>query len=224
MKTLSLFFRCWFLIVLLALFGATVPSLAAFGCNISPVSSFATFTYDRHNQITNGYDDIDEPCPVYKSALVSAGGKMASGMTIGEFLPNIAASVAAEGTVALDANAIRFSQSNVRSSLPQLTESMKANGWSGAPIDVVRMPDGLLTAVDNTRLAAAKLTGTPVQAVMRDFGEAFPAARAGGNLQGGTWGEAVLNRIGGQKPGWQRLYPNGSPFTGVHPTTPGFSP
>jgi hypothetical protein len=101
---------------------------------------------------------------------------------------------------------------------------MKANGWQGAPIDVVRMADGGLTAVDNTRLAAAALSKTPVQAVVRDFDEAFAAARAGGNLQGGTWGEAVMSRIADQKPGWQQLYPNGSPFTGVHPSTPGFSP
>lgn len=101
---------------------------------------------------------------------------------------------------------------------------MKANGWQGAPIDVVRMADGTLIVVDNTRLAAASLSKTPVQAVIRGFDEAFPAARAGGNLQGATWGEAVLNRIGGQRPAWQRLYPNGSPFTGVHPSTPSFTP
>ena len=131
---------------------------------------------------------------------------------------------AAENAVTLDANAIRFSQSNVRSSLPELTASMRANGWQGAPIDVVRMADGSLTAVDNTRLAAASLSNTPVSAVIRSFDEVFPAARAGGNLQGGTWGEAITNRIGGQKPAWQQLYPNGSPFTGVHPSTPGFTP
>ena len=132
---------------------------------------------------------------------------------------------AAEGGVqTLDANLIRFSQSNVRSSLPDIVASMKANGWQGAPIDVVRMADGGLTAIDNTRLLAAHLTDTPVQAVIRDFNEVFPAARAGGNLQGATWGEAVMNRIGDQRPGWLRLYPSGSPFTGVHPSTPGFSP
>jgi hypothetical protein len=63
-----------------------------------------------------------------------------------------------------------------------------------------------------------------VQAVIRGFDEVFPAVRAGGNLQGGTWGEAVMNRILDQKPAWQRLYPNGSQFTGVHSSTPGFSP
>ena len=125
-------------------------------------------------------------------------------------------------TATLDASTIRFSQSNVRSTLPKIVESMKANGWLGEPIDVVRMPDGGLTAVDNTRLAAASLTNTPVQARIRGFNEAFPATRAGGNLQGATWGEAVTNRIGEQQKMWQRLYPNGSPFTGVK--APGFSP
>ncbi len=129
-------------------------------------------------------------------------------------------SYAANNVATLDAAAKRFSQSNVRSSLPEITASVKANGWQGAPIDVVRMAEGTLTAVDNTRLAAAALSNTPFQATIRGFGEAFPPARAGGNLQGGTWGEALMNRIGGQKPGWQRLYPNGSPFTGVHPSTP----
>jgi len=125
-------------------------------------------------------------------------------------------------TATLDASTIRFSQSNVRSTLPKIVESMKANGWLGEPIDVVRMPDGGLTAVDNTRLAAASLTNTPVQARIRGFNEAFPATRAGGNLQGATWGEAVTNRIGEQQKMWQRLYPNGSPYTGVK--APGFSP
>ena len=131
---------------------------------------------------------------------------------------------AANRAVTLDASAIRFSQSNVRSSLPEIAQSMRANGWQGAPIDVVRMANGTLTAVDNTRLAAANLSRTPVQAIIRNFDEVFPAARAGGNLQGATWGEAVANRIAGQRPLWQRLYPNGSPFTGIHPSTPPFSP
>jgi filamentous hemagglutinin len=127
------------------------------------------------------------------------------------------------GVVTLDASAIRFSQTNVKSSLPDISASMQANGWQGAPIDVVRMADGSLTAADNTRLAAACLSRTPVQAVIRNFDDAFPASRAGGNLQGATLGEAILNRIGRQKPSWQSLYPNGSPFTGVHPSTPGFT-
>jgi RHS repeat-associated protein len=129
--------------------------------------------------------------------------------------------------VSLEASAIRFSQSNVRSSLPQLTQSMKTGRWQGAPIDVVRMPDGLLTAVDNTRVAAASLSRTPVQAIIRGFDEAFPASRGPQYFNGAqTWGEAVVNRINSprQDPLWRAQYPNGSPFTGVHHSTPGFTP
>lgn len=127
----------------------------------------------------------------------------------------------------IDADSILFSQSNVRDSLPGLVDHMKANGWGALdPIDVVRMPNGSLVAVDNTRLAAAKLTGTPVRATIRGFDEAFPIARDVDNAffsnltsgeRAGTWGEAVLNRIARQKSLWIERYPEGSPFTGVHP-------
>ena len=132
-------------------------------------------------------------------------------------------------TAVLDAEDILFSQSNVRSSLPEIVQSMRTNGWRGASIDVVRMSDGSLIAVDNTRLAAARLTGTPVQATIRGFDEAFPVARDLENRwfsslvtgdRPGTWGEAVLNRISRQNqwaPLWYERYPMGSPFTGVHP-------
>ncbi|GFN30052.1 hypothetical protein [Paenibacillus xylaniclasticus] len=42
---------------------------------------------------------------------------------------------------------------------------MKANGWQGSPIDVVKMPDGKLTTVDNTRVLAARNAGINVEAV-----------------------------------------------------------
>jgi RHS repeat-associated protein len=139
-----------------------------------------------------------------------------------------AATVAAEGGTSgaqtFRADAIRFSQSNVRKDLPDKVASMKANGWVGDPIDVVKMPDGSLTAVDNTRLMAASLTNTPVKAVVHAFDEAFPATRAGGNLQGATWGEAVMSRINEQRPAWRRQYPNGAPASGFHNQMAGFEP
>jgi filamentous hemagglutinin len=109
---------------------------------------------------------------------------------------------------------------------------MKTNGWVGDAIDVVRMPNGSLVSVDNTRLAAAKLTGTRVRANIRGFDEAFPISRDPTNeyfqhvLTGnrpGSWGEAVLNRIARQPrfdprvQRWFERYPQGAPFTGVHP-------
>ena len=41
---------------------------------------------------------------------------------------------AADNVATLGAAAIRFSQSSVRSSLPEITASMKATGWQGAPL------------------------------------------------------------------------------------------
>jgi hypothetical protein len=145
----------------------------------------------------------------------------------------VAPRAAAPQIAVLDANAILFSQSSVRRRLSEIVQSMKLNGWRGDPI-VVRMPNGTVVAVDNTRLAAAKLTGTRVQATIRGFDEAFPIARDVDaeyftNLVTGararTWGEAVLNRIARQPlrdplaQRWFELYPQGSPFTGVHPNS-----
>ena len=41
---------------------------------------------------------------------------------------------------------------------------MKANGWKGDAIDIVRVGDGKLTTLDNTRVLAASRSGTKVRA------------------------------------------------------------
>ena len=102
-----------------------------------------------------------------------------------------------------------------------IAESMAASGWKGATIDVVQMGDGLVT-IDNTRLLAAHLTGTPVQAVVRGAGEALPASMAGrfvsrGGIEATTWGEAIMTRIGNQSAAYRGLFPRGSWATGVSP-------
>ncbi|EGG4121041.1 hypothetical protein SI35_24440 [Salmonella enterica] len=48
---------------------------------------------------------------------------------------------------------------------------MKLNGWKGDPIDVVRMADGKLTTVDNTRVLAASRAGVKVEARVHDVGK-----------------------------------------------------
>jgi RHS repeat-associated protein len=119
----------------------------------------------------------------------------------------------------LDASAIRFSQNSVNDLAP-IVQSMADNGWVGDPITIVRMPDGGLTTVDNTRLMAASLTDTPVQANIIDASAPIDPAQAvrfvgeDGSLPG-TWGEAVANRIANQTGGFGNIYPNGSPYTGV---------
>jgi len=70
---------------------------------------------------------------------------------------------------------------------------MRANGWVGEPVDVVRMPDRGLTAVDNTRLLAAHEAGIPVQARINEFGDPLPGSRVDSltTPKGGvpsTWG------------------------------------
>ncbi|EJH7009841.1 ParB N-terminal domain-containing protein, partial [Salmonella enterica] len=73
----------------------------------------------------------------------------------------------------LDPNDIRFSQSSVNGTA-DLTNSMKANGWKGDPIDVIRMPDGKLITIDNTRVLAASRAGIKVEARVHDASEALP--------------------------------------------------
>ena len=118
----------------------------------------------------------------------------------------------------INPGAIRFSQSSVNG-VDEIAASMRANGWVGKPIDVVRMPDGGLTAIDNTRVLAAHQAGNDVQATIRGFDEALPEGMIprfttpkGGSPS--TWGEALLNRVGAQNSGFRSTYPFGSPFTG----------
>ena len=103
----------------------------------------------------------------------------------------------------IDPSTIRFSQSSV-SNVDEITTSMRANGWTGDPIDIVRMQDGALTTFDNTRVLAASRAGIDVQAVVRNADEAFPASRwtAKDGTVPATWGDAVTLRTQQQN----RLY------------------
>jgi len=74
------------------------------------------------------------------------------------------------------ADDIRFSQNTVTFNktdkegaftYSDLVKSMKSDGWKGDPVDVVRMPDGKLTSIDNTRIAAAREAGIDVKATVR---------------------------------------------------------
>lgn len=68
---------------------------------------------------------------------------------------------------------IRFSQTSVNGS-EQIVESMKKNGWQGDPIEFVRMDDGELTTLDNTRVVAARAAGIDVMANVHAY---KPASR-----------------------------------------------
>ncbi len=115
--------------------------------------------------------------------------------------------------VNLDPATIRFSQHSVTGA-SVITDSMRSDGWVGAPIDVVRMPDGDLTTIDNTRVLAARQAGIDVSANVHGFDEPLPPDMIGrfttrtGALT--TWGQAVGQRIGRQNATLRTTYPLGS--------------
>ncbi len=125
----------------------------------------------------------------------------------------------ASNGVAVAASTIRFSQRTVGSGVEEIESSMRASGWAGDAIDVVRMRDGGLTSVDNRRLLAAKRVGIEVQAVIHEFDDIIPAEHAvrfatKKGVLPNSWGEAVLNRIANQGAGYRSAWPNGSNLTG----------
>lgn len=125
--------------------------------------------------------------------------------------------------VALDAAEVRLSQRTVsynkidrktglNYTYDDLVESMKTNGWKGDPVDVVRMPDGSLTSMDNTRITAAREAGIDVQAVVRGFDEPLTREmQLARTWQGyNTWGDAMLARIEAQGAKFRAANPYGS--------------
>lgn len=91
---------------------------------------------------------------------------------------------------------------------------MKANGWKGDPIYVVRMSDGKLTTIDNTRVVAARESGIEVQATIHDASELLPeglidrfTTKKGVPT---TWGEAIELIIGKQNASFRNNNPFGA--------------
>ena len=133
----------------------------------------------------------------------------------GNPLPNRTVSQAFDAAkgVELSPNSIRFSQSSVNGA-DDLISSMKAYGWKGDPIDVVRMRDGGLTSIDNTRVLAAHEAGINVRATVRGYNDPLPSnlVERFTTKKGvpSTWGEAIEFRIDKQKATYRNNNPNGS--------------
>lgn len=113
----------------------------------------------------------------------------------------------------LDSSKVLFSQSSVRG-VDKIAASMRTNGWLGSPIDVANV-DGRLITIDNTRLLAAHMTKTQVQAVIHAADEVLPASMAGrfvsrSGVEATTWGDAVMTRIGNQNAAYRNANPAGS--------------
>ncbi|MFM8453814.1 MAG: hypothetical protein ACKOAD_02350 [Gammaproteobacteria bacterium] len=80
---------------------------------------------------------------------------------------------------------------------------MKKNGWQGNPINVVKMKDGTLTSLDNTRLLAARKAGIEAKINIFSYDDPIPSKLGHQYTVSGfipkTWGEAITTRIGTQK-------------------------
>ncbi|WMY91014.1 hypothetical protein [Snodgrassella communis] len=89
-------------------------------------------------------------------------------------------------------------------------------GWKGDPVDVIKMPDGKFTSMDNTRIAAAREAGIDIKANVRNFDDKlsptevnrFSDPRKG--FVPTTWGEAITGRINKQSGGFSKNNPYGS--------------
>ena len=115
------------------------------------------------------------------------------------------------GYKTINPNEIRYSQSSVNGS-SEIIQSMKKNGWKGDRIDVVKMPDGIYTTIDNTRVVSARKVGIDVQANVHGYNDLLP-------IEGiqrfktkygtpKTWGEAIELRVRKQKASFR----NGNPY------------
>jgi len=111
-------------------------------------------------------------------------------------------------TASFNPNEIRFSQKTASYNkidretgqsytYDDLVESMRSNGWLGDPIDVIKMPDGKITSIDNTRVAAAREAMIDVKATVRGYDEPLtPAVQEARGWQNySTWGEVINARI-----------------------------
>lgn len=54
---------------------------------------------------------------------------------------------------------------------------MRRDGWQGDPVDVVNMPDGAPTSMDNRRLLAAREAGIPIEANVRNASDPLTPAQ-----------------------------------------------
>ena len=111
----------------------------------------------------------------------------------------------------IEPNEIRYSQSSANGS-SDIIQSMKANGWQGDPIDVVEMPDGIYTTIDNTRVVSAREAGINVEANVHGYNDPLPSeyierftTKKGVPK---TWGEAIELRVSKQKASFR----NGNPY------------
>ncbi|MBK0093653.1 hemagglutinin repeat-containing protein, partial [Erwinia sp. S59] len=177
-----------------------------------------------HNALMSG--DSPEAKQLAINSLIQAAGTSAAGIAAGigkKVTKEQGTTNPAGNTFSFDANEIRFSQntvsynktdrdSGVRYTYDDLVSSMKKDGWKGDPVDVVKMPDGNMTSMDNTRINAARDAGIKVEANVRNFSDPLPKDMIDSGRFGPatTWGEAITGRINNQSGGFGKNNPYGS--------------
>ena len=113
--------------------------------------------------------------------------------------------------VSYNPNEIRFSQNSTGQKTHNIVESIKNNGWDDDQfISVVRMSDGKLTALDNTRLAAARINNKSLKMVEFAENEGLHATRIPTMKGAKTYGEAIKKRISDQTDKFGEKNPFGS--------------
>jgi hypothetical protein len=132
--------------------------------------------------------------------------------------PDAPVARATEGElVEVNPASLRYSQTTAggRGRADALRTSMGERGYSGDPIDVVKMQEGLVT-LDNTRPAvAAELGIKSIPARVHAPGDPLPPEMVGRFGDARTWGEAAAYRTANQRP---PLPPSG---TTARPRLPG---
>ena len=190
-------------------------------------SDFVTSTAERHAEDygLSSEEETNLSTGIMAAPAIATGGLLGVGVRGGVRNVN---GPDLDGS-SLNPSDVGFSQATVSRvtsdglTIDELTESLQTNGWLGDPIDVVNMPDGVFTSLDNRRLLAARRAGVDVQANIRNFDEALTASeiqrfRVGGQPIPRTWGDAAQLRIQrqGNFPGvdstWPERFPNGSIF------------
>jgi len=109
----------------------------------------------------------------------------------------------ADNIATLATDDILFSQSSVNG-VSNITNSMRRNGWTGSPVDVVDLGGGKFGTLDNTRVLSAHEAGISVQANIHGANDLLTPSQATRftTKKGGvpsTWGQAYQNRINNQK-------------------------
>jgi hypothetical protein len=121
------------------------------------------------------------------------------------------------GVHRIDPNALRFSQKSLNR--VGLRRDALSGGWRGDPLDVVVMPDGRLTSLDNRRILVSRDRGIQPLVLVHPGDEPLPPELVNsqrladyGLTGGSTWKDLIDARLKRQD-GWGKRNPMGSLLT-----------